>query len=302
MTPLTLHFPPAVHACVRWTRRCLPSFAFVAVIALGGGAAAAQSAPLRCGVDGTFAPHAMVRLDGKLEGFQIDLFTEMAKRMGRELVIENGEHSGMIPALTAGRYDFLCGPITVTKERAQNLIFVEPYLWSNWQFVSKRGSKQMQSEDDLRGKTIAVEKGTPNEKWVADNAQRLGMKLLSFSGQADAVQAVLQGRAYAYTNGGSSGMKYLVSKVPGLQLDWTMPNTRQPWSAPLRKDNVALRDQMEDTLACMKKDGFVAMVSKKWFGTAPKEGDAEITVYPGYGVEGFEGFDPRAQVLNCKGA
>jgi polar amino acid transport system substrate-binding protein len=280
-------------------RRFSAASVVAAICAMGTGAWA-QTGPLRCGVDGTFAPHAMVRLDGKLEGFQVDLFTEMARRMGRELVMENGEHAGMIPALAAGRYDFLCGPITVTAERAKNLIFVEPYLWTTWQYVSKRGVKVMQSEDDLRGKTIAVERGTPNHQWVADNATRLNMKLLAFSGQSDAVQAVLQGRADAYTNGGSSGMKYLVSKVPGLQMDWIVPSTRQPWSAPLRKDSVALRDQMEDVLSCMKKDGFIAAISKKWFGQAPKEGDAEITTYPGYGVEGFEGFSPRTQVLNCK--
>lgn len=264
------------------------------------GAHAADAAPLRCGIDATFAPHAMVSLDGKLEGFQVDLFNEMARRMNRKIVMVIGEHSGMIPALMAGRYDFLCGPITVTQERAHNLLFVEPYLWSEWQFVSKKGSKPMTSEEDLRGKTIAIERGTPQEQWFAKNGERLNVKVLAFAGQSDAVQAVLQGRAAAYTNGGSSGMKYLVSKVPGIQLDWVMPNTRQPWSAPLQKTNVALRDQMEDTLACMKVDGFIASISKKWFGQEPKKGDAEVTVYPGYGVEGFDGFDPRPQVLHCK--
>ena len=37
--------------------------------------------PLRTGVDGTFAPHAMPKLGGGVEGFQIDLFTEVAKRL-----------------------------------------------------------------------------------------------------------------------------------------------------------------------------------------------------------------------------
>ena len=50
---------------------------------LVSGAALAQSKlpPLRTGVDGTFAPHAMPKLGGGVEGFQIDLFTEVARRM-----------------------------------------------------------------------------------------------------------------------------------------------------------------------------------------------------------------------------
>jgi len=47
------------------------------------GTAVAQNnlPPLRTGVDGTFAPHAMPKLGGGIEGFQIDLFTEVARRM-----------------------------------------------------------------------------------------------------------------------------------------------------------------------------------------------------------------------------
>ena len=45
------------------------------------GSAIAQNKlpPLRTGVDGTFAPHAMPKLGGGVEGFQIDLFTEAAR-------------------------------------------------------------------------------------------------------------------------------------------------------------------------------------------------------------------------------
>ena len=45
--------------------------------------------PLRTGVDGTFAPHAMPKLGGGVEGFQIDLFTEVARRMKRDITIDS---------------------------------------------------------------------------------------------------------------------------------------------------------------------------------------------------------------------
>ena len=256
--------------------------------------------PLKCGIDGTFAPHAMVKLDGTLEGFQVDLFKEMAKRMERELVIETGEHSGLIPALLAKRYDFLCGPITVTTERSKNLLFTEPYLWSEWRFIIKSDAK-LSSEDDLKGKAIAVERGTPNEKWLKDNSERLNLKVLSFSGQSDSVQAVIQGRAFAYTNGSSEGtLQYVASRAPGIKVaDWIVPNTRSSWAAPLRKDSAELRNQIEDTLACMKKDGALAKISEKWFGKPPSENAAQVNVYPGYGTEGFEGYDPTTQTPKC---
>ena len=46
--------------------------------------------PLRTGVDGTFAPHAMPKLGGGVEGFQIDLFTEVAKRLKDHIYAAGG--------------------------------------------------------------------------------------------------------------------------------------------------------------------------------------------------------------------
>src|SRR6476660_9050749 len=70
--------------------KMLQRFAAIAVAALiGASPALAQDKqpPLRTGVDGTFAPHAMTKLGGGTEGFQIDVFEEVARRMKREITI-----------------------------------------------------------------------------------------------------------------------------------------------------------------------------------------------------------------------
>ena len=64
---------------------------------LAGSAIAQPLPPLRTGVDGTFAPHAMPKLGGGVEGFQIDLFTEVAKRMKREIIIDSVSFSTFRP-------------------------------------------------------------------------------------------------------------------------------------------------------------------------------------------------------------
>ena len=51
----------------------------------------AADPPLRTGVDGTFAPHAFPKLGGGTQGFQIDLFNEVAKRMHRDIAHRPGE-------------------------------------------------------------------------------------------------------------------------------------------------------------------------------------------------------------------
>ena len=100
------------------TRRRLATVAVAALLFSGSAFAPAfaqdKLPPLRTGVDGTFAPHAMPKLGGGVEGFQIDLFTEVARRMKREITIDSVSFSTLIPGMMSGRYDFIAAPTTVT--------------------------------------------------------------------------------------------------------------------------------------------------------------------------------------------
>ncbi|WP_421991517.1 transporter substrate-binding domain-containing protein [Roseococcus sp.] len=281
-------------------RRLLIAAALAAAVSAPALAQAPAPAlpPLRCGVDGTFAPHAFPSLQGGVQGFQIDLFREVARRMGRELQIDSASFSGLIPALNAGRYDFLCAPTTVTAERAQNLLFTEGYIWTELQFGIRRGTAPIRSEEDLRGKTISVNKGTPYEVWVRNNAERLNLTLMAFDTQPDAVQAVIQGRAYANLSG-NTVVRYSASRAPQFVADFVLPGTRFHWGTPLRLDSGALRNQIEDVLVCMKRDGTVARLSERWFGNRPGPDQAEMIEFPGYGPPDMPGYDPTPQNPTC---
>ena len=274
--------------------------AIAAVTVLCAGAALAQTTqpPLRTGVDGTFAPHAFPKLGGGIEGFQIDLFTEVAKRMKREITIDNTSFSGLIPGLQAGRYDFIAAPTTVTKERAENMLFTAGYLWTSYQFGIKKGSAPIKGWADLKGKAVAVNKGTPYETLSKAESEKNGFTVQVYENQPDAIQAVLSGRAYA-TLAGNTVVNYAASKNPQFVVDLELTATRASWAAPLRKDSAVLRAQIQDALDCMKKDGTIAKMSEKWFGRVPPADALERVITPGYGVPGMPGYDPAPHPLNC---
>ncbi len=140
------------------------------------GTAWAQQKPLIVGVDGTFAPHAMPKLGGGVEGFNIDLMTEAGRRMGRKVEIFAAEFSGLIPAMQSGKIDFVGAPTTVTPERAKQLLFAEGYLNTYYQFVVAAGKPDLKSLDELKGKVVASNKGSAYDKWLQDNAAKLGLK------------------------------------------------------------------------------------------------------------------------------
>lgn len=254
--------------------------------------------PLRTAVDGSFAPHAMPKLGGGVEGFNVDLFTAVAKKMGREITFDSATYSGLLPALNAGRYDFIAAPTTVTRERAESLLFAEGYLYTEFQLGIRKGTPPVTGMDQLRGKVLSVNKGSAYDVWGRANADKYGFIIESYETNPDAVQAVLAGRAFANL-AGNTVVKYAAKRLPNFVPDFTIRETRAHWAAPCRRDDVEMRNTLENALECLKLEGTVAQLSEKWFGVKPAPDDAENVVFPGYGVPDMPGWDPTPHDPRC---
>ena len=258
-------------------------------VALAPGLAIAQQ-PLKTAVDGTFAPHAMPRLEGGIQGFNVDLANEIGKRLKRPVEITATQFSGILPSLQAGTIDFVAAPVTVTKERADNYLFTEGYLNTDYQFLTKKGEPAITDLKQLKGKVVSVNKGSAYDSWARNLEGEIGWTVESFGTQTDAVQAVMAGRAYANV-AGNTVVQYAVKQQPQLQLSY-LHSTGLVWASALRKDSKELLGQIENAIECMKKDGSIAAMHEKWFGTKPAPGSAAVTIFPGTGVPGMPGYDP----------
>jgi polar amino acid transport system substrate-binding protein len=275
------------------------TLALIATLALATGADA-QDKPLIAGFDGTFAPHAMPKLGGGVEGFNIDLILEAGKRMNRKIEIFAGEFSGLIPAMQAGKISFVGAPTTVTPERAKTLLFTEGYLNTYYAFIIPAGKPDIASLEALKGKTVASNKGSAYDKWLQENAAKYGWKAESYGTNADAMQAVSSGRADAGLTGNTVGAYAVLRSSKQLAMSKLKVDEGLVWGAAFRKEDVALRNAVEAAFECMKLDGTIAKLHEKWFGLKPEPGSAAVTVYPGYGVPGMDGHDPKPHTPKCK--
>ncbi len=273
-----------------------PLAAALLAAALGPGQALAQQ-PLKTAVDGTFAPHAMPKLEGGIQGFNVDLANEIGKRLKRPVEIAATQFSGILPSLQAGTLDFVAAPVTVTKERAENYIFTEGYLNTDYQFLTKKGEPAITDLKQLKGKVVSVNKGSAYDSWAKGMEAEIGWKVESFGTQTDAVQAVMAGRAYANV-AGNTVIQWAVKQQPQLQLSY-LHSTGLVWAAPLRKDSKVLLGEIENAIECIKKDGTMAVLHEKWFGTKPAPGSAAVTVFPGTGVPGTPGYDATPREPKC---
>lgn len=272
-------------------------FVPVALACFAASAAMAQQPPLRTGVDATFAPHAMAKLGGGLQGFNIDLGEELARRLGRKIEIDGAEFSGLLPGLNSRRYDFVLAPVTVNPERAKMLLFSEGYLDTNFTFLGTKAAPRVEKLEDLKGKTLSVNKGSAYESWAKDNAAKYGFKYDVYGSNADAVQAVQSGRA-DYNLAGSTVVAWVAKQNPNLQTSYTI-RTGLVWALAFRADDKAGRLAANNALKCMKLDGTVAKLAVKWFGFQPVPEDAAVKVAPGTGVPGMDGYDPTPVTPKC---
>jgi len=270
--------------------------AIVSILAIGSLPAIAQQ-PLKTAVDGTFAPHAMPKLSGGIEGFNVDLANEIGKRLKRPVEIAATQFSGILPSLQAGTIDFVAAPVTVTKERAENYLFSEGYLNTDYQFLTKKGEPTITDLKQFKGKVVSVNKGSAYDSWARGLEADIGWTVESFGTQTDAVQAVMAGRAYANV-AGNTAIQYAVKQQPQLQLSY-LHSTGLVWGAAFRKDSKELLGQVENAVECMKKDGTIAAMHERWFGIKPPPGSAAVTIFPGTGVPDMPGYDATPREPKC---
>lgn len=248
-------------------------------------------------IDGTFAPHAMPKLDGGIEGFNVDLTNAIAEQLGSEIEIVATQFSGILPGLQAGTYDFVVAPTTLTEERAALYLFSEGYLNTDFQFLVRPDAPEVSDLKEFAGKTIAVNKGAVYDSWARDLASEIGWTVESYGTATDAVQAVISGRAYA-TVAGNTVMAWAAKQNPNVKLSY-LHSTGLVWAMPFRTGDEALRETIEGALECLKTKGTVADLHVKWFGIEPPAGSAALTTRPGWGEPGFEGYVEDDHTPGC---
>jgi polar amino acid transport system substrate-binding protein len=268
----------------------------IGLLALSGPALAQDKYTVA--LDGTFAPHAMPSLSGGVEGFNVDLANAIGERLGAEMDIVATQFSGILPGLAAGTYDFVVAPTTITTERAESVLFSEGYLNTDFQFVVKAGADDVSNLEALKGKIIAVNKGSVYDSWAREKEEEIGWTVESYGTNSDAVQAVVSGRAFANV-AGNTVSAWAVKQNPAIELSYLF-TTGLVWGMPFRKGDEALRNKVETVIECLKIDGTMASLSLKWFGVTPEEGSAAITPQPGFGEPEFAGYLMDDHTPSCE--
>jgi polar amino acid transport system substrate-binding protein len=90
------------------------------------------------------------------EGFDIDVATEIAERLGVEVAWEAPAWETIISGGWNGRWDISVGSMTITPERAEVLHFTPPYYFTPAAYAVHEDNTTITDVSDLDGKTIGA--------------------------------------------------------------------------------------------------------------------------------------------------
>lgn len=252
--------------------------------------AAAANDEISAASDVGYPPFAMVGPTGAFEGYDIDVVAEISKRTNMKINIIDQAWATTFAGLNAGKFDMVVAPVMITKERAKNLLFSQAYGDGTYQFLIRKSDPQVNKPEDLKGKVLAVNKGNIFDRWLSAREDQFKWTINRYDKNSDAIQAVVSGQADAvliYT----ATVGWTAKQTPMLVPSNFVINEGEVYGYAFRLGDEALRNRVDEALACMKEDGTLAKLYFKWTGLKPLAGGAVETVSPGHGQPGFEHYD-----------
>lgn len=225
-----------------------------------------DSGVLKMGLDDSFPPMGFRQEDNTIVGFDIDVATEVAKRMGVKLepVVVNWKAN--IMELDAGNVDCLWNGFSIDKDREEKTNLSIPYMNNRMIFVVLEKSNY-DSLASLEGKKIGIQNGSTAQKLISTSELNGKITQMDFEDNVTAFMDLEAGTIDALFVD-EVVADYIISQKPEGTLR-KLPDglSEEQYAIGFRKEaSDSLKNKVEETLLEMKADGKLAEISTKWFG------------------------------------
>jgi octopine/nopaline transport system substrate-binding protein len=262
-----------------------------AVLAAGA-AMAADWSKIRIATEGAYPPWNSTDSSGQLIGFELDLAKDLCLRMSAECEVMAQDWDGIIPALTAGKYDAIMAGMSITEEREKVISFTGCYADEPTKFAILRDSPlaevtakleqldltsiepEEQAEIDalkaaLDGKTVGVQVATIHqnflEQYMAD-----AIEIRKYDTQENLDLDLEAGRLDAAL----ASMSYwapLMASDKGANLLVIGPSMNggpfgRGVGIGIRQADSDLRDKFSEAIEAARADGTLDRLTTQWFG------------------------------------
>ncbi|WP_307044943.1 ABC transporter substrate-binding protein [Agromyces ramosus] len=214
---------------------------------------------------GDAKPYTFTDESGEFTGFDVELFSDVAERIGMDDVVFTGQDfSGLLAAVANGQFDVGVAAIGITDERKQTVDFSEGYL-AGYLTVMSSPDANIADEGDLAGKRLGVVQGTLQEAYAVKNFTET--ELVRFPDNNAAISAVNSGSVDAHFLDYEAAKEY--SAQYGLENAIDIPSFDAPAGFAIAKGNAEFKAALDEALAAAMEDGTWKELYQKWFPGSP---------------------------------
>jgi glutamate/aspartate transport system substrate-binding protein len=235
-----------------------------------------ETGAITLGVRETSVPFSFLDAQKQPQGYSVDLCLRVAEAVKAELKLPKLEvkylpvtSANRIPMLVDGKIDLECGSTTNTRDRQKQVAFAYTTFVAGIKMLAKKSSN-INSVEDLRGKSVVVTVGTTSEKILKTmNGERiLKINVIESKDHGDSFKAVEDGRAVAFPM--DDVLLYgLISKskkpddfaVVGRYL------SVEPYAIMMRRDEPQFQRIVNRALIDLFQSGEIRRIYAKWFNT-----------------------------------
>ena len=214
------------------------------------------------GVKADYKPWGFRDSSGKLVGMEIDMAQDVADALGVSLELVPVQSSNRMQFLQQGKIDLMIATMSDKANRRKVVGIPQPnYYTSGTNVLAKKG--MVSSWTDLKGKPVCGKQGAFYNKQIS---KKYGAKIIAFVGNAEAKQALRDGKCVAWVYDDSSIMADLAS---GQYDDYEMPMMTEddnPWAlaVPLDELDGIWGNFMSGMIYNWHSSGRLIELEKKW--------------------------------------
>jgi glutamate/aspartate transport system substrate-binding protein len=235
-----------------------------------------DSGAITIGVREASVPFSYIDAQKQPQGYSIDLCLKIADAIKTELKMPRLDvrflpvtSSNRIGMVKSGKVDLECGSTTNTRDRQKDVAFSYTTFVAGIKMLARKSSN-INSVEDLRGKTVVVTKGTTSETMLKQlNEDRvLKLAILETKDHNESFADIADGKAVAFPM--DDVLLYgLISKAAKPD-DFAVVGkylSVEPYGIMMRKDEPAFERLVDRTLVDLFQSGEVRRIYAHWFST-----------------------------------
>ncbi|NTV90421.1 MAG: transporter substrate-binding domain-containing protein [Clostridiales bacterium] len=240
----------------------------MAVFVFTGCGSSSKGNVLRVGMEVGYPPMEMVGDDGKtVEGFDVDVANELAKRLGYTGGIEIVQTAwdGIFSAVETDKFDVIISAVSINDERQAAHSLTNAYVANKLVIVTKKGDTSITKPEDLVGKKVGVQGSTTAEEYLKTMAANgTTVEYSPYQKVTQPFSDLKIGRLDAVVVDVVVAGYYLVQDKESFDVVWEN-DVGEPMALCFAKKNTELRDKANEAIKAMQADGTMAKISEKWF-------------------------------------